>query len=1010
MKKIYTFLFSFLFPFLLFSQKQQDLCGFNQLYLDMQKDDPSLLENQEKIENDYLEFVYKAAAQQALKSEKVLPVVVHVVHLPGTPIGEEENLPDADIIAGLDRLNDVFAGTPCGSDPIGNDMDIKFELAKQDIKGNPTTGIVRHASTYSELGFGGFSFMIFDVTDYGATFPTSYYINVYLVKEICYAFVNNECVGPLGLATSPSAHGRIADGIAVEAGLWAAADDPCLGAKLTAHEFGHFLNLFHTFENGCPNDNCLTQGDRVCDTPPDDRQDRQDSPCLTGGTVNSCTTDADDDYCNPYAIDEPDAEDNLMDYSPFACQYRFTEGQKNRMHACLYSIRNSMLESLGLNDPCLPVIATQITGTNRTVEDSIEIYLSNAENVDSLSWLVDGIFVSNDVDLSYAFPNFGKRTITLQAFNNVGCMTEKHFTVKVYQTDCNLNVSVSDQINICNGFSNGNAFVRLWASPNGGDWQDEQGVYLTGALNEFYAGGYAPGTHKLFYTVKQGWCQNTVETSFTVSDEFLDVNFWGDEFDCNNPQGGTMQMDISASDFGTWWDNQDNMGSFSNFSTTEDIEIAGTYTFQMFTSQGNECTLSIRPPTQGPDLQSDIEIKTCDDCQNGQPNLCLEGVPPGAEVQWFGGYPNTFMPTNRWEVLVTETNGCEHWSRIEVNSLDNLNPVCSAGSTSGIYCGQSGMLLGAVSQGGELEYWWTTEDGSIIAGRNTLTPTVNRPGTYVFHVRNTLSGCGDSDTTHLFPLTKQAAIADTICFGENMDGYTESGTYIDTLTYACDCDSIRTLELTVLEENFTTVDTTICKGEIFNGLSEPGIYDFIFTGINGCDSILQIELNVNDIEIMIDNQFDDGTGSGRLTITDVSGGDAPFTYLWSNGEITSSIDSLFSDDYLVTVTDARGCEKIFSFFVEMADHVFSLSENIEVNLFPNPVAVGHDFIFEINSQQAEYFNIKIIDKIGRIIHQRQHAHFSKITTERFNLPIAGFYFVLLKNEKGERAVYKLVVD
>ncbi|MBL0019759.1 MAG: SprB repeat-containing protein [Bacteroidetes bacterium] len=41
----------------------------------------------------------------------------------------------------------------------------------------------------------------------------------------------------------------------------------------------------------------------------------------------------------------------------------------------------------------------------------------------------------------------------------------------------------------------------------------------------------------------------------------------------------------------------------------------------------------------------------------------------------------------------------------------------------------------------------------------------------------------------------------------------------------------------------------------------------------------------------------------------VSGGMAPYTYLWSNGATTSSIAGLSYGSYAVTVTDALGCPK-----------------------------------------------------------------------------------------------------
>ncbi len=52
--------------------------------------------------------------------------------------------------------------------------------------------------------------------------------------------------------------------------------------------------------------------------------------------------------------------------------------------------------------------------------------------------------------------------------------------------------------------------------------------------------------------------------------------------------------------------------------------------------------------------------------------------------------------------------------------------------------------------------------------------------------------------------------------------------------------------------------------------------------------------------------FNDGTAS----VTSVTGGIAPYTYLWSNAAVTSAISGLVSGMYTVTITDAAGCTDI----------------------------------------------------------------------------------------------------
>ena len=59
------------------------------------------------------------------------------------------------------------------------------------------------------------------------------------------------------------------------------------------------------------------------------------------------------------------------------------------------------------------------------------------------------------------------------------------------------------------------------------------------------------------------------------------------------------------------------------------------------------------------------------------------------------------------------------------------------------------------------------------------------------------------------------------------------------------------------------------------------------------------------------------TGSINLTVT---GGSAPYTYLWSNNATTQDISNLTANTYTVTVTDRKGCSKQLSVTVPTQDN------------------------------------------------------------------------------------------
>lgn len=87
-------------------------------------------------------------------------------------------------------------------------------------------------------------------------------------------------------------------------------------------------------------------------------------------------------------------------------------------------------------------------------------------------------------------------------------------------------------------------------------------------------------------------------------------------------------------------------------------------------------------------------------------------------------------------------------------------------------------------------------------------------------------------------------------------------------------------------------------------------YTLLVTDANGCTETSQetvseppspITVTSSKVDVLCNT---DATGSITLVVT---GGTAPYTYLWSNGSIASSISNLLAGVYSYQVTDANGC-------------------------------------------------------------------------------------------------------
>jgi gliding motility-associated-like protein len=98
--------------------------------------------------------------------------------------------------------------------------------------------------------------------------------------------------------------------------------------------------------------------------------------------------------------------------------------------------------------------------------------------------------------------------------------------------------------------------------------------------------------------------------------------------------------------------------------------------------------------------------------------------------------------------IINQQNGCSSQASITIEE-DFMLPLVGPGPDTSLTCTRQNLILdgGASSTGAPFSYIWSSADGLISMGENTLFPTITSDGTYTLSITNGLNGCQDSATT-----------------------------------------------------------------------------------------------------------------------------------------------------------------------------------------------------------------------------------------------------------------------
>ncbi len=427
----------------------------------------------------------------------------------------------------------------------------------------------------------------------------------------------------------------------------------------------------------------------------------------------------------------------------------------------------------------------------------------------------------------------------------------------------------------CNGGNDGavNVNVTGGTSPYTYAWSN-------GATTENMI-GLTAGTYNVTVTDANG-CTLTESVTVTQPVSGISASTATTNVSCNGGNDGTVDLTVTGgtAPYTFVW---------SNAATTEDLSDLTAGTYDVTVTDANGCTATESVEVTEPAILVASGVATnvsCNAGSNGAINLTVTGGTAPYTFVWSNTATTedlTDLAAGTYDVTVTDANGCTATESVEVTEPAALS---ASGVATNISCnGGSNGEINLIVTGGTAPYtfvWSNTATTEDMIGLSADTYDV------------TVTDANGCTATESVEVTEPAALS-------------ASGV---ATNISCNGGSNGKVDLTVTGGTapYTFVWSNTATTEDLTGLA-AGKYDVTVTDDNGCTdeaSVTITEPAVLSASAVATNVSCNGGSNGTVNLT-VTGGTAPYTYVWSNAVTTEDLVGLAAGTYDVTVTDANGC-------------------------------------------------------------------------------------------------------
>lgn len=427
----------------------------------------------------------------------------------------------------------------------------------------------------------------------------------------------------------------------------------------------------------------------------------------------------------------------------------------------------------------------------------------------------------------------------------------------------------------------------LTARPLSGPTSQYTYTWSTGATGPTIT-GLGAGTYTVTATDAEG-CSADASATLRVVD--VSVSLSGTPTNCADGNDGTATATVSGGD-------EPYTYQWSNGGTTATIINLSPGTYGVTVTEANNCKATGTVVVGAPEdlaLSVDPENVDCPGDLNGSIDLTVAGGTPPFTYAWSNGAVTediTGLAAGTYSNTTTDANGCTETITVQINEpadlmiTDNIVDVACNGAATG--------RITVLASGGTPVYTYAWSTGAM-----TRTITDLTAGTYVV----TVTDANDCDIVASFTvgepsaLLVDGAVTNNDCFG--------------------DADGVIDLTVSGGTSGYTFLWNNGATTEDISGLT-AGDYEVTVTDANECEVTASFTVDETDeIELSATptNVLCNGGADGAVDLT-VSGGLAPYTYLWTNGATTEDLSELMAGIYTVIVTDANNCQASISVSIQ----------------------------------------------------------------------------------------------